>query len=104
MRGEWRIGDGFAADIGRYLSDEPVQAAAPSSTYKFKKFARRNKAAFSVAAAMVVLLLVGGAVADRFERRNTLLLTHLGAAAAALLLLFGEVSRAEVGSWSNPNL
>ena len=55
----YETANAFAADIGRYLSDEPVQAAAPSSTYKFKKFARRNKAAFSVAAAMLVLLLAG---------------------------------------------
>ena len=55
----YETANAFAADIGRYLSDEPVQAAAPGAGYKFQKFARRNKTAFSVAAAMVVLLLVG---------------------------------------------
>ena len=55
----YETANAFAADIGRYLSDEPVQAAAASAGYKFKKFARRNKAAFGVAAAMVLLLLAG---------------------------------------------
>ncbi len=49
----------FAADINRYLADEPVQAAAPSVTYKLGKFARRHKAAFGAAAAMVALLMAG---------------------------------------------
>jgi serine/threonine protein kinase len=49
----------FASDIDRYLADEPVEAAAPSAAYRFKKFARRNKIALGVAAAMVLLLLAG---------------------------------------------
>src|SRR5262245_18957333 len=32
----------FAADIQRYLSDEPVQACPPSVAYRLRKFARRN--------------------------------------------------------------
>jgi len=33
----------FAADVQRYLHDEPVQACPPSALYRFRKFARRNK-------------------------------------------------------------
>src|SRR5262249_29152508 len=33
----------FAADVERYLADEPVQACPPSAVYRFRKFARRNK-------------------------------------------------------------
>ena len=44
----------LAADIQRYLSDEPVLACPPSATYRFKKFIRRNK----VAAAFVRLAAV----------------------------------------------
>src|SRR5213078_3733829 len=33
----------FAADVQRYLADEPVQACSPSAWYRFRKFARRNK-------------------------------------------------------------
>src|SRR5689334_18497263 len=35
----------FAADVQRYLSDEPVLACPPSTWYRFCKFARRNKRA-----------------------------------------------------------
>src|SRR5206468_5345019 len=43
----------FAADVQRYLHDEPVQACPPSAWYTFCKFARRNKAA------LVTTLVVG---------------------------------------------
>jgi WD40 repeat protein/serine/threonine protein kinase len=50
-----------AADVQRYLNDEPVLACPPSAWYRFRKFARRNKAALATAAviALAVLLAVG---------------------------------------------
>src|SRR5262245_30999708 len=33
----------FAADVQRYLKDEPVEACPPSAWYRFRKFARRHK-------------------------------------------------------------
>src|SRR5678810_1201609 len=33
----------FAADVQRYLGDEPVLACPPSAGYRLRKFARRNK-------------------------------------------------------------
>jgi WD40 repeat protein/serine/threonine protein kinase len=51
----------FAADVQRYLHDEPVQACPPSAWYRFRKFARRNKA--MLATASVVALVVSVAVA-----------------------------------------
>src|SRR5438067_1679184 len=53
----------FAADVQRYLNDEPVHACPPSAAYKLKKFARRNRAAVLAAAAVAVALLAGTAVA-----------------------------------------
>jgi serine/threonine protein kinase/WD40 repeat protein len=47
----------FAADVQRYLADEPVLACPPSALYKLRKLARRHKAAFGVAALLLVLLL-----------------------------------------------
>src|SRR5207248_10503177 len=35
----------LAADVERYLHDDPVQACPPSAWYRFRKFARRHKAA-----------------------------------------------------------
>jgi WD40 repeat protein/serine/threonine protein kinase len=52
----------FAADVQRYLEDEPVQACPPSAIYRFRKFARRNKMALVTAAAvaLVILLAIAG--------------------------------------------
>jgi tetratricopeptide (TPR) repeat protein len=49
----------FAEDIEHYLSDQPVLACPPSSAYKFRKFARRNKAALVTTAAILLCLVVG---------------------------------------------
>jgi WD40 repeat protein len=56
----------FAADVQRYLRDEPVQACPPSAIYQFRKFARRNKAALMTASAIsfAVLLTLAGLAAS----------------------------------------
>src|SRR4051812_36651174 len=57
---------GFAADIDRHLQDEPVEAGAPSAIYRFRKFARRNKAAL-VSSAVVAAALFLGLVGTTWE-------------------------------------
>jgi serine/threonine protein kinase len=52
----------LATDLERYLSDEPVAAAAPSRAYKFRKFVRRNKGVLAATAAVLLALVVGMAV------------------------------------------
>src|SRR5262245_54149416 len=52
----------FAADVQRYLADEPVQACPPSAVYRLRKFVRRNKGPV-LAASLVLPALVGGIVA-----------------------------------------
>ena len=49
----------FANDIRRFLNDEPIEAAPPSSLYRFRKFVRKHGAAVSTVAAIVGALLVG---------------------------------------------
>jgi serine/threonine protein kinase/tetratricopeptide (TPR) repeat protein len=51
----------LAADVQRYLADEPVHACPPSQTYRLKKFLRRKKGPV-LAASLVLLVLVGGIV------------------------------------------
>ncbi len=51
----------FAADVGRYLQDEPVQACPPSAGYRLRKFVRRYRGPV-VAACLVGLALVGGII------------------------------------------
>ena len=50
----------FAADVRRYLHDEPVLACPPSVGYRLRKFARRNKRALATAALLGVMLLAAG--------------------------------------------
>jgi WD40 repeat protein/serine/threonine protein kinase len=49
----------FAADVQRYLNDEPVQACPPTAWYRFRKFARRNRGVLTTASALAVAILVG---------------------------------------------
>jgi serine/threonine protein kinase/tetratricopeptide (TPR) repeat protein len=49
----------FAADVQRYLADEPVQACPPSLGYRLRKFVRRNRWPV-LAASLAVLALVAG--------------------------------------------
>src|SRR5262249_28991336 len=48
----------FAADVQRYLNDEPVQACPPSAWYRFRKWARRNKGVFVTVSAVAVAVLL----------------------------------------------
>jgi WD40 repeat protein/serine/threonine protein kinase len=59
----YQTASAFAADVQRYLHDEPVLACPPTLAYKLGKFARRNKGALATAALLGVMLLVAaGAV------------------------------------------
>jgi serine/threonine protein kinase/WD40 repeat protein len=49
----------FAADVQRYLHDEPVQACPPSAGYRLRKFARKYRMPATVAATFAVLLVAG---------------------------------------------
>jgi len=49
----------FAADVLRYLSDQPIEAHPPSAVYRFKKFARRNRVALTTAVLVGLTLLAG---------------------------------------------
>jgi WD40 repeat protein/serine/threonine protein kinase len=54
---------GLAADVQRYLHDEPVEASPPSAGYRLRKLARRHRAALVTSAAFAVLLIgdaIGG--------------------------------------------
>lgn len=47
----------FGADVRRYLNDEPVRAHPPSALYRFRKFARRNKAGLATASLVAASLM-----------------------------------------------
>lgn len=65
--------NGLAMDIERYLSGEAILARPPSTTYKFRKLAARNKLLFSGVALTFVLLVISLITTTRWlvtERRT----------------------------------
>src|SRR5688500_3457788 len=61
----YETANGFAADVQRYLADEPVQACPPSARYRLGKFVRRNRGPV-LAAGLVLLALFGGGIGTAF--------------------------------------
>jgi serine/threonine protein kinase/Tfp pilus assembly protein PilF len=59
----------LAADIGRYLRNEPVSAHAPSALYRARKYARRHGLSVAMVSLLVVLAVVF-AVAQTIELRR----------------------------------
>jgi eukaryotic-like serine/threonine-protein kinase len=55
----YETANGLARDIQRYLSDEPVEARQVSSSYRLRKFLRRNKASVTAALAVFLALVAG---------------------------------------------
>ena len=53
---------GLAMDVERHLADEPVLACPPSVIYQFRKFARRNRVAFTTSIVVLAAILVGTVV------------------------------------------
>ena len=71
----YETANGLAADLRRYLEDEPVQACPPSAGYRMRRLIRRNKFAIStvllVAAALVAGIVVSTWQAMRARRCRT---------------------------------
>jgi WD40 repeat protein len=58
----------LAADIGRYLNDQPIVARPPSAMYQLRKFARRNKLLVGGVAVLIVVLAAASVVSTYFWR------------------------------------
>jgi serine/threonine protein kinase/Flp pilus assembly protein TadD len=89
----------FAADVQRYLADEPVLACPPSAWYRLRKFARRNKTALAVTGLILFFIaLFGGAAGwvmhDRAMRLDKVV-NDLERALDRAELLQGQGNRAE---------
>jgi serine/threonine protein kinase len=59
----------LAAELERYLHDEPVTAHAPSRAYRARKYIRRHRVGVALASALALLLL-GFAIAQAVELRT----------------------------------
>jgi WD40 repeat protein len=90
----------FAADVRRFLVEEPIEARPPSTWYRFRKMARRNKMALTTAAIVAAALLVGTALstwqAVRATRAENIARLSAGHAAAAERA--ARLSAAEAGA------
>jgi serine/threonine protein kinase/tetratricopeptide (TPR) repeat protein len=52
----------FAADVRRFLGEEPVEARPPSATYRLRKLFRRNRVAVLTTAVVAAALVLGTAI------------------------------------------
>jgi serine/threonine protein kinase len=77
----------LAADVRRFLNQEPVEARPPSAWYRFHKLAVRNKVALTTAALVAAALVLGTAVSVWQALRAT-------EAEAAAWTALGEKERA----------
>ena len=58
-RRRYETASGLAADVRRFLAEEPIDARPPSAWYRFGKFARRHKAALTTTAVVATALILG---------------------------------------------
>jgi WD40 repeat protein len=58
-RRRYETASGLAADVRRFLAEEPVEARPPSAWYRFGKLARRHKAALTTTAVVATALILG---------------------------------------------
>lgn len=82
--------NGLVSDIRRHLDNEPVSAAAPTFSYQFHKFVRRNRKYARAAAAVAGLLVAATAVASWLAVK-----AYRAEALASKRLAESEKSRAE---------
>ncbi|MCR9293957.1 MAG: serine/threonine protein kinase [bacterium] len=59
----YKTADALAADIGRHLTSEPVEARPPSTVYRIQKFVRRNRSGVSFVVVMSFVLLASTFIA-----------------------------------------
>src|SRR6187200_155102 len=52
----------LAADVQRHLGDRPVEAGPPSTWYRLRKFARRNRVLLATATVVALVMAVAVAV------------------------------------------
>ena len=62
---------GFAEDVRRYLKHRPVEARRASTLYRLRRFARRNRVAFTTVSLVVAALVCGmvGAIGQLIRAR-----------------------------------
>jgi serine/threonine protein kinase len=102
----YQTANGLAADVQRYLANEPIVARPPSRFYRLQKLVRRNKATFAAIGAVSLALLAGLGtstwlfIREREARREQTRLrreadSRARIAQAAVLLSRGKLEQAD---------
>jgi tetratricopeptide (TPR) repeat protein len=88
----YETANGLSHDIERYLHDEPVHACPPSTVYRFRKFAKRNRTPLATGTLLMLALLVAlGAIASGIWERRA----RQSRVTGQLELILDEVARLE---------
>ncbi len=61
-RRRYETANGLAADVHRYLDDEPVVAGPPSRFYRLQKLVRRNRVTFAAGTVVAITLVASSTV------------------------------------------
>ena len=67
----YETSNGLARDVQRYLDGDAVEAGPPSASYRFRKFARKHRAALVTATAFALLLIAASVVSTYLAIRAT---------------------------------
>jgi len=96
----------LAKDIERFLSNEPIVARPPSSLYRLRKFARRNKVVFFAGVVMVIAALAVFATLSLGLTVSTIMFLREREARQAATEAQQEaaLTQAEVIAFGNPEL
>ena len=84
----------LARDVERFLADEPVEAAPPTTRYRFRRFVRRHRTAFRLAGLVAVLLTGTAAISTWLAVRATMAERTATKARDRALAAEGEAIRA----------
>jgi serine/threonine protein kinase/tetratricopeptide (TPR) repeat protein len=99
----------LAADVQRYLHDEPVEACPPSAVYRLWKFGRRYRILLATAAGFVVLLVLATAVSTilaaraKTERDKAVAAQKAAADQAAIAKAVNDFLQNDVLAQASPN-
>ena len=58
----YETANGLAADLRRYLDDEPVHACPPTAAYRLSKFAKKYRVALATACAFAAVLIAASVI------------------------------------------
>src|SRR5262249_28944595 len=89
----YETANSLAADLRRYLDDEPVAACPPSPWYRFGKFTRRNRAALATAAVVAAALVAVAVISVMYATGQGRAIREISGLAGRLQTSLSESNR-----------